>query len=128
MRNRRRLFTADSSGDKLILSPRAPPSPFGAFIGADKCAQCLPWRTAMRIESGCEEKEESALIKCNIMTPECTATMTVPPPASTLRAREPVRRRTRAPARNKAQRGSELSASDITADGEWHCVNALGQT
>lgn len=88
------------------------------YLGAQPCASNLAVR----------KKEESALIKCNIMTPECTATMTVPPPASTLRAREPVRRRTRAPARNKAQQGSELSASDITTDSEWHCVNALGQT
>lgn len=39
------------------LSPSSP-SPLAALTGADKCAPCLPWRTAMRIKSGSGEKEE----------------------------------------------------------------------
>lgn len=60
-------------GQTHSLSLWLPPSPLAAFSRADKCAWCLPWRTAMRIKSGGGEKGESSLIKCNIMTPKCTA-------------------------------------------------------
>ncbi|CAB1442570.1 unnamed protein product [Pleuronectes platessa] len=68
---------------RLVLQIRRVPS-FGHtrlvtcsfHYEADKCAPSLPWRTAMRIEYGSAEKEESALIKCNIMTPQLHRTMT----------------------------------------------------
>lgn len=78
----------------------------------------------MRIKSGRVEKEESALIKCNIMTPQLHTTMTEPPISLNrvrvrVREREPRRAAREACARScrdKAWRGSELSASDITGE------------
>lgn len=82
-------------GDKLTLCS---PPPLAAISGADKCAPCLPWRTATRIKIWrCIEEEERALIKCNIMTPtpphpaflhkKLHSTLNEPPTASTPCAR-----------------------------------------
>lgn len=91
-------------------------SPLAAFSRADKCAPCLPWRTAMLIKSGSVEKEEGAMIKCNIMTPH--------PPLLhsnndwTANSLIVVRVHMNASLRQavRGQCGSELSASDITGE------------